>query len=493
MALIRRVRLRTVLFATAAILLICTFYLYWTPTPASMVPSTAFEVPLTERQKDFWKGLKPILEKNAPNCPPPERHGNANSVHFNAITPDPRPDLITMSDEDQTAMEEAHRNFLKDVRESKLLRPAHTPGTRGLVSTAGDSYFPVFLSSLRTLRRTGSTLPVEVYMKDSSEYEKEICDKVLPDLNARCLVLSDVVGKGSVSIAHFQLKIFAILFSSFEEIVWMDADCFPLYKPEDLLDSEPFTSTGLVTWPDFWGSTVSPTYFKISQQEIPPMTARQSSETGVILVSKRNHFVSLLLSAYYNYYGPSHYFGLLSQGAQGEGDKETFIQAASAVGEPFYTVSERVQAIGHSKPGDLSGSAMVQTDPTEDHALTSQGKWRVEDPSVAKPPRVFFIHAHYPKFNPGGEVFGMQSETTPTVKPDGSDGRAWTAPEDTLKRLGYDVEKNYWEEIKWVSCNLEDKFRTWKDKSGICERVESYWRNVFAEPHDDDPVFTDDG
>lgn len=490
MAVIRRVRLRTVFFATAALILICTVYLYWTPTPASVVPSTAFEVPITERQSAFWKGFKPILEKHEPECIPPEIEESAGAIHFDPFKPAPRPDLIDMSEDDQTAMKHAHENFLKGVKEAKLLRPVHTPGTRGLVSTAGGSYLPVFVSSLRMLRRTGSTLPVELYMKDSDEYEKEICDNVLPELNVRCLVLSDVVGKNS--IAHYQLKIFAVLFSSFEEIIWMDADCFPLYKPDILLDSEPFASSGLVTWPDFWGSAVSPIYFKIIQQPVPPMTARQSSETGIFLVSKKTHFLTLLLSAYYNYYGPSYYFRLLSQGAPGEGDKETFIQAASAVGEPFYTVSERVEAIGHPKPGgDLSGSAMVQTDPIEDHALTSQGKWRVQDPSVAKPPRAFFVHAHYPKFNPGGEVFDENFETTPTMKPDGTDSRAWTAGENTLKRLGYDIEKNYWEEIKWVSCHLEHSFRSWQGKSGICEMVENYWQNVFAEPHEGDPVFND--
>lgn len=489
MAVVRRVRLRTVLFITAAMILICTVYLYWTPAPASVVPSTAFEVPITERQNAFWKAFKPILEQNAPDCAPPERDEDAGALHFDPANPQPRPDLTTMYEEDQAVMERAHEDFLRDVRESKRLHPVQAPGTRGVVSTAGDAYLPVFVSTLRMLRRTGSTLPVELYMKDSSEYEKQICDNVLPELNARCLVLSDVVGKDS--IAHFQLKIFAVLFSSFEEIIWMDADCFPLYKPEILLDSEPFTSTGLVTWPDFWGSAVSPIYFKITHQPVPPMTARQSSEAGVFLVSKKTHFLTLLLAAYYNYYGPSYYFRLLSQGAPGEGDKETFIQAASAVGEPFYTVSERVQAIGHATSDDVSGSAMVQTDPIEDHALTSQGKWRVQDPSVAEPPRVFFVHAHYPKFNPAGDVFSMDFETLPTIKPDGSDGRAWTAPGDALKRLGHDIEKDYWDEIKWVSCNLENKFRTWQDKSGICERVQSYWQNVFAEPHDGDPVFSD--
>ncbi|KAI9928156.1 hypothetical protein ASPWEDRAFT_108348 [Aspergillus wentii DTO 134E9] len=489
----RPVRLRSILLAMGAVLLICSVYLYWTPTTAtaSVVPSTAFEVPLAERQNAFWKALKPILERNAPNCPPPARTGDAGAIPFNATTPNDRPDLIEIPAEDRTAMQEAHEKFIREVKESRKLRPVHTPGSKGLVSTAGASYLPVFLSSLRMLRRKGSNLPVEVYMKDSGEYEKRICQKILPELNARCLVLSEIVGDNAIE--HYQLKIFAVLFSSFEQILWMDADCFPLDKPELLLETEPFTSSGLVTWPDFWASSASPAYFEVSKQTVLSMSARQSSETGVFLVSKKTHLRTLLLAAYYNYYGPSHYFRLLSQGGPGEGDKETFLQAASALGEPFYAVSERVQAIGHPKEnGEISGSAMAQSDPIEDYALTSEGIWRVQDESAGKPPRVFFVHAHYPKFNPGEHVFGESWETKPTLKPDGSLGRAWIAPDDIMQRMGYDVEKEYWEEIKWVSCNLENEFRSWKDIQGICQRVENYWQTVFAEPHDDDPKFTND-
>ncbi|CAL5870793.1 uncharacterized protein PFLUO_LOCUS5033 [Penicillium psychrofluorescens] len=496
MARIRPGRARSIILTFLVICLVSSVYLYWTPTTASttasVVPSTAFEVPLAERQSAFWKAFKPLLERNAPHCPSPQRVDNAGAEHFDAIHEQHRPSLTDMSEEDQAEMEQAHANFVQDIRNAgKELKPVHTPGKRGLVSTAGENYLPVFLSSLRMLRRAGSTLPVEVYMKDSSEYEKKICDDVLPKLGARCMVLADVVG--SDVIEHYQLKIFAVLFSSFEEIVWMDADCFPLGKPEDLLTSEPFISSGLVTWPDFWRSSASPFYYKISRQEAPPMTARQSSETGAFLVSKRTHFLSMLLAAYYNFYGPSHYFRLLSQGGPGEGDKETFIQAASAMGEPFYTVSERVGAIGHNKPeGGLSGSAMTQSDPREDYALTSEGIWRVKDPAAGMAPHIFFIHANYPKFNPGDNVFGTGWETTPTLKEDGSDGRAWTAPKDVVARFGYDVERAYWEEIKWVACNLEEDFRTWEQKMGICDRVEIYWNNVFAEPHDDDPKFTPD-
>ncbi|PLN78459.1 putative alpha-1,2-mannosyltransferase [Aspergillus taichungensis] len=490
MVVFRSNKLRNIFYAVTALIVVCTIYLNWTPTPASVVPVTVFEVPLNERQAAFWKAFKPILESHAPGTSEPTLREPAAAQYFNASTTEPRPDLVTLSDDDLHAMEEAHAKYLREVSASSRLRPVHSAGTRGLVTTAGQTYLPVFMAALRMLRRTGSTLPVEVYMRDGGEYEKHICEHILPTMGARCLILSDVMSKAAIE--YYQLKVFAVLFSSFEEVIWMDADCFALDKPEILFKNEPFKSKGLVTWPDFWASSVSPLYYKISGQPVPPMTERQSTETGVFLVSKKTHWDTLLLAAYYNFYGPSHYFQLLSQGGPSNGDKETLLHAASAVGKPFYAVSERVQAIGHEKEGEILGSAMAQSDPLADHALTSEGKWRVQDPAVASPPRVFFIHANYPKFNPGEDVFGTSFETTPTIKPDGSEGRAWTAPADVLTRFGSDAERSYWEEIKWVSCNKEVDFKAWKGKGDVCSNVEHYWQKVFAEPHDDDPKFVAD-
>ncbi|KKK15540.1 hypothetical protein P175DRAFT_0498692 [Aspergillus ochraceoroseus IBT 24754] len=490
MPVIRRSRLRTVLSAIGALFLIITVYLNWTPAPASVIPVTAFEVPLTERQHVFWKAFKPIIEAHRPNCPSPTHQEDVGAIHFNATSTALRPDLTFMEEDDIRVMQETHAGFLQDIADVKRLRPVHSPGTRGLVSTAGGEYFPVFIATLRMLRRTGSVLPVEVYMKDASEYEKRICEDVLPKMSARCFILADVVGKDSIE--HYQLKVFAVLFSSFEDIVWMDADCFPLHNPELLLDSDVFKSTGMITWPDFWESSVSPWFYRISNRPETPMNERQTTEAGVFLISKRTHFRTLLLAAYYNYYGPSYYFRLLSQGGPGEGDKETFLQAAYAVDEPFYAVSESVQAIGHSKlEGGISGSAMAQSDPIEDHALTTQGLFRVLDPDVANAPRIFFIHANYPKFNPGGNVWGQKWETTPTVGPNGEDSRAWLVPEDVIGRFGYDVERAYWEELRSISCDPDLIFQTWGSKVDICDKTERYWANVFAEPHDNDPQFPD--
>jgi alpha 1,2-mannosyltransferase len=492
-------KLRSLLLIVAALFFVSSsIYIYWRPSNRFYAAHYADSPvdPLLGRQNAFWKSFRSLLEKHAPDCPSPERRQPAGAIGFNAVEAPPRPDLILLPQNDVEKMRQSHTKFIDEIKHSKDLRPIHTPGTRGIVSTAGGTYFPTFLFSLRMLRRVGSTLPVEVFIKDAAEYEAHLCEEILPEYNAKCIILSELLGgtrSEAFQIEHYQLKIFAVLFSSFEDVIWMDADCFPLHKPEDLLDSDPFKSTGMVTWPDFWASTASPLYYQISQQPVPLMTLRASSETGVFLVSKKTHFFTLLLAAYYNFYGPSHYFMLLSQGAPGEGDKETFIQAASALGESFYTVSERVQAIGHVKEGGgISGSAMVQSDPITDYRLTSEGKWRVKDPSVANPPPICFIHANYPKFNPGDNVFGNKWETSPTLNADGSHGRAWVVPAETIRAFGYDVEKAYWEEIMWVSCNFERSFKSWRGKSGICDEVQDYWNHVFEQPHDDDPKFTAD-
>ena len=445
--------------------------------------NTAVEVPSIRTQIEFWRSFEALLFLSKPDCPSPIRNGSSGAIFFEATKEIPRPDITFMPREDVELMRAAHQYFVDSIKVSPP-KMSYTPGTRGVVTTAGGVYLPVLVISLRMLRRTGSTLPMEVFLASPSEYEGDICRDVLPSLNARCLIISDIldaVVPGSVTIAQYQLKSFAMLFSSFEDILFLDADSFPIRNPEELFTSEPFISHGMVLWPDFWISTASPLYYNISGQAVPPMSKRQSSETGEILVSKKTHSHSLLLASYYNYYGPSHYYVLQSQGAPGEGDKETFAAAADALDETYYAVSERVQPVGALKDdGGIAGSGMVQHDSKEDYILTKQGLWRVKDPSVAKSPRAFFVHVNFPKFNPS-TIF---HDGGPTKDANGNDRRAWTAPSETIEAFGMDLEMYFWEEIKWTGCELEHKFRSWQGRNDICSNVKSYWNNVFGTPRE---------
>ncbi|KAJ5368257.1 uncharacterized protein N7496_008017 [Penicillium cataractarum] len=436
---------------------------------------------LTDAHQKFWWTFHRYLEKYAPGTTPIVEDERAPTERFDPNDARPRPNYLSVDAEDIALIKNAHTSFVAAITgEDSAPTLPYVPGTKGIVSTAGGTYLPVLVISLRMLRRTGSTLPMEIFLADEAEYEEYICDVVLPSLDARCIVLSRILAAAPATIEKYQFKPFAMLFSSFEEILFLDADAFPLEKPETLFRADPFRSTGMVTWPDFWGSTVSPLFYEIVGTTAPPPSLRQSTESGEVLVSKKTHVRTLLLATYYNYWGPSHYYPLLSQGAAGEGDKETFLAAATAMQEPFYQVSEPIVALGHRKDkgGGFAGSAMAQFNPIQDYALVRTGKARVRGDD-APPPDVFFIHANFPKFNPA-TVFD-QHEVNPAFTDEGEYTRAWTIPEEVVGRYSEkeDVEKAFWKEVKWTACELEEKFVTWQGYTGICERVSDYWRNIF--------------
>lgn len=271
-------------------------------------------------------------------------------------------------------MKRAHMGFVEAIEDKVHI---HSPSsanssenTRGIVTVGGGSYFPPLLVSLRLLRRTGTTMPVEVFLPQE-DYEPELCEQVLPALNSACRTFDRLEG----SISRYQYKVFAVLLSSFAEVLWLDADNFPLRDVGPLFSSAPFRDTGLVTWPDLWQTSVSPAYYEIAARPPTPVAARASTEAGQLLVSKTRHWRTLLLAAYYNYYGPEYYYPLLCQARAGAGDKETFLPAAEAAGLPFYDVKAPTQGLGHfrnktDRSDGLYRFALVQGDPVSDYEIT---------------------------------------------------------------------------------------------------------------------------
>ena len=450
-------------------------------TSSNYTLTETFKPPTLENQIAFWKTFEKLLAAGNPDCPKPKRNGDAKTIGFDKLVvsehPSPREDLLSMPDKDVAKMKKAHETFVDGLDKNSQL--VYKPGTRGLVTTAGGAYLPVFVVSLRMLRRTGTDLPMEVFLADKEEYEEYICDEVFPGLNAKCVVLSDILEAvpHTLAITHYQYKVFAMTFSSFEDVLFLDSDAFPLHDPGELFTSEPYTNHGLVSWPDFWASSASPLYYKISSQAIPSMSVRQSTESGELLLNKKTHAKSLLLATYYNYYNDQ-YYPLFSQGAPGEGDKETFLAAASALNETFYATSEKVKPIGHVKANkDFTGSAMVHFDPMQDYNLTKSGIWRIKNESAGPQPRPFFLHVNFPRFNPA-KVFDEYKEHTQNI--DGKEQRIWQSKEDIIKLFGKDIEKECWEQVKYVSCELEDKFESFKGKKDLCDKATKHYEGIWG-------------
>ncbi|KAI5298210.1 Glucosyltransferase-like protein [Ascosphaera pollenicola] len=294
----------------------------------------------------FWQDFHPILRMSEPRMDGEIQVLGELPFKELGFRPD-HPELFKFYDnvaiekEDYRSLRKQHAKFLRYLRDGDAPHLPYKEGTRGVATTAGGPMMAVLVTSLHMLRRTGSTIPVEVFIADDSEYDPWLCEEFLPTLNATCINLSDVLKASPLrdGLKKYQFKIFSILFSSFEEVLFLDADCFPLRDPIELFDSKVYQDHGLVTWPDFWKVLYSPYFFNITGQHRPSNFPYASTESGQLIVSKKSHEQMLLLSTYYNFYGPDKYYKLLSQGGPGEGDKETFIPAAVMLDLPFYDVS----------------------------------------------------------------------------------------------------------------------------------------------------------
>ncbi|KAI5290105.1 hypothetical protein KEM54_002426 [Ascosphaera aggregata] len=376
-------------------------------------------------------------------------------------------DNVEISRQDYRTLRKQHAKFLALLQDSYAPHLHYNPGTRGIATTAGGPMMAVMVTSLHMLRRTGSTIPVEVFIANDSEYDSFLCEDLLPSMNATCINLSEVLRASPLrdGLKKYQFKIFSMLFSSFEEVLFLDADCFPLRDPLELFNSKVYLDHGLVTWPDFWKVLYSPYFFNITGQSRPDFFPYASTESGQLLVSKKSHEKMLLLSTYYNLYGPDKYYKLLSQGGPGEGDKETFIPSAVMLDLPFYDVSTGPAIWGywdraHTK---WEGGVMFQVDPIWDYNLPKFKKYSY---SWTKQPWApanvyFFCHANVPKLDPI-RVFDHNGKVWDN---DGKPRRMWETIDSMFDRIGWDVEGALWYALRDTACKLEEgNYTRWKDR-----------------------------
>jgi hypothetical protein len=186
------------------------------------------------------------------------------------------------------------------------------------------------------------------------------------------------------------------------------------------------------------------------------------SRAALILISKRKHAATLLIATYYNLYGPKFYYRLLSQGALGEGDKDTLIAAADTLNATHYQVRERVMYIGYLGPyGYFTGTAMCQRHPGDDYAryLAAPEEGYRESPDT----RIKFIHHSGVKLNLR-DLLGQLD----------AGYRMWGSKEQTVGRFGFDFEAGLWKEILVVACQGRHRKR-WDEKRKFCDGLKGFW------------------
>ncbi|KAI5307295.1 hypothetical protein KEM56_000579 [Ascosphaera pollenicola] len=426
-----------------------------------------------ESRCEFWTTLHDRFKDAEPKLEHPIKSLLSDKYTPELLFTPPSPDgyslpqRLEIEDADVATLLNTHDKIKGNIDGDPPELP-YEPGTKGIVTTASSALVPALLISLHMLRQTGSTLPVQVFLQNSSDYDTPLCRQVLPLINANCIPLDKIfeASKPEKELVNYQYKIFSILFSSYEDVLFLDVDNLALKNPDVLFESEVFAETGLLMWPDLWKKTYSPAYFDISGRDIPEKINGPSADSGQLLVSKKSHTKALLLAAYYNFYGPNIYYTLLSQGEPGEGDKETLFSSASLFRLPYHLVTTGPRAWNFTDQRSSSSwhGGMLQADPIWDYALPKSSMYNFSWPGQNHPPgnSHMFLHINRPKLDPvsvmGKYGLGWSIRRQPR--------RLWESIGDVINAIGYDVEPMVWISLKETACELEGvNWRPWGNES----------------------------
>ena len=238
------------------------------------------------------------------------------------------------------------------VRELRSSSPPHNIGGRGVVICAGGmKYFACAWVCINMLRRRGCQLPVELWHLGPGELsEKMRC--ILSPLKVCCVDAHSVAETHPSRILNgWELKPYAIIHSTFREVLLLDADNMAVRDPTFLFDEPAYRRTGAIFWPD---------YNRLSRRRAiwdltgVPYRDEPEFETGQIIVDKVKCWKPLQLSMWMNEYSDFWYRHI-------HGDKETFHMAWRKLDQEYAMPSKGIYPLqGTMCQHDFAGDRLFQ-------------------------------------------------------------------------------------------------------------------------------------
>lgn len=210
---------------------------------------------------------------------------------------------------------------------------------RGVITLAGGlKYFINAYVSIRMVRHLGCNLPIEwFYLGDEMQPEWIKLVESIP--NVKCVDLGNLNKDNTKENGGWQNKINAILESSFDEVLFLDADNFVWRNPEYLFEDKEYKKTGAILWKDIsdWEKSSNSAYE--SYFGCTPIS-QECCESGQLLFNKNKVKKALLKAKEYNEDSANSYEIVY-------GDKDTFYFAFIATNTPFYFMNKR-PSIGYN-------------------------------------------------------------------------------------------------------------------------------------------------
>lgn len=221
----------------------------------------------------------------------------------------------------------AQRSLIADSLTTTPPPPVNLQG-RGIVVVGGGKYFVSAYVTIRVLRHLGCRLPIEMWHL-SDEVDEEL-RSILQPLGVRCIDADEVIRRKPFRFLHghwwkgWQLKSFALLNCSFQEVLLLDADSYPTRNPEFLFDWPQYRDQGAIFWPDLPTNSLMIPECAWEIFGVKPFDGLPT-ESGQLLINKKTCWRELHIAGLYNEQADFVYRILY-------GDKDTFPMAWRRIG-----------------------------------------------------------------------------------------------------------------------------------------------------------------
>jgi ADP-heptose:LPS heptosyltransferase len=229
-------------------------------------------------------------------------------------------------------------------------RPEFT-GRGILICGGGLKYFTNAWVCIRMLRHLGCRLPVQLWHLGRHELDPQMAN-ILSPLDVQCIDAYELRKTHPCRIlGGYELKAYALLHSSFREVILLDADNLPLIDPETLFDTPEYARTGALFWPDYGRLAPNRSIWKVcgvAYRDEPEF------ESGQIVVDKQRCWKALCLSLWYNEHSDFFYRHI-------HGDKDTFHIAFRKMNALYAMPSTPIQSLeGVMCQHDFQGNRIFQ-------------------------------------------------------------------------------------------------------------------------------------
>ena len=263
--------------------------------------------------------------------------------------------------------------------------PAYPKGKyagRGAVLCGGGNYEAGAYVACRMLRHVGWHHPIQVWHRGPGE---PVSPRVrrLPGVEVVDAEAHPARAARRI-LGGWESKVFALINSPFEEVLYLDADCYPLFNPDDCFRPE-HNPHGIITWPDVPVGDRTPQWSSYGLEA----DGKAALNGGHYVVSKPRAWRVLQLAQHYDDHSDFYYCRTLHCAGDvgGYGDQDQMRAALHRLGAPSHRYAERPLLCAHE--------SYIQAGP---HG------------------QPLFVHRHFNKFAAPGH-FTLPRAGTPAISP----------------------------------------------------------------------------